>query len=295
VGDEMTSQLQLKNLNIPINGSDVFHFDIGCRNFDAMAVGGKGDKWSSRELSQALGYVNYESFKNSINKAIHACVALGIDIAENFEQITSEDGCKYYQLTRFACYLVAMNADPKKVEVARAQVYFAAVAESFKRYVEQADDVERLLIREDITDHEKALNAAAKNAGVGGGSGFAFFQNAGYRGMYNMNLAQLKALKNVPANRSPLDFMGKTELAANLFRITQTEEKLKNDNVSSQRMAEQTAEVVGKKVRQTMRELSGVLPEHLPAAEDIKQVKGALKHSAKEFAKIDSKKKPQDP
>lgn len=286
----MTSQLELKNLNAPINESDVFHFDGTCRNFDAMVVGDKSDKWSSRDLAQALGYLNYESFKNPINKAIHACVALGIDITENFEQASSDDGGKHYELTRFACYLVAMNADPKKMEVARAQVYFAAVAESFKKYVEQADDVERLLIREDLSDHEKTLSKAAKNAGVSG-SGFAFFQNAGYRGMYNMNLSQLRSLKGVPTDRSPLDFMGKTELAANLFRITQTEEKLKKDNVLSQRMAEQTAEVVGKKVRQTMREISGVLPEQLPPAEDIKQVKGALKHSAKEFAKIDSKKK----
>lgn len=255
-----------------------------------MTVGEDGKAWSARDLAIALGYASYESFQKIVHKAMHACVTLGIDMAENFQQVTTHSGEKDFRLTRFACYLTAMNGDPKKIEVARAQAYFAVIAESFKRFVEQAEDVERILVREELSDHEKALSTAAKNAGVAG-AGFAYFQNAGYRGMYNMNLKELKGIKGVPEGRSALDFMGKTELAANLFRITQTEEKLKNDGVGSQRLAEITAESVGRKVRQTMREISGVLPEDLKPAEDIRQVKGALKHSAKEFAKIDSPKK----
>lgn len=283
-------QFPHKNLELPISGSDVFHFDESCRNFDDMVVGGEESGWSAQELGEALGYASFESFKKIVHKAMHACVALGIDMSENFQQFTNAQGLKDFRLTRFACYLVAMNGDPKKIEVARAQAYFAAVAEKFKRYVQQAEDVERVLVREELSDHEKALSSAAKDAGVQG-AGFAYFQNAGYRGMYNMNLSQLKSLKGVPSSRSPLDFMGKTELAANLFRITQTEEKMRNERVVGQRMAEYTAESVGRKVRQTMREISGVLPEQLPAAEDIKQVKGSLKHSAKEFAKLDKPKR----
>lgn len=286
----MTNQSRQQNLNLPISGTDVFHFDETCRNFDDMAVDSHQGRWSARDLGDVLGYASFDSFKKIIHKAMHACVTLGIDMSENFQQVTDSQGEKDFRLTRFACYLAAMNGDPKKIEVARAQAYFAAVAESFKRYVEQAEDVERVLIREELSDHEKALSSAAKNAGVEG-PGFALFQNAGYRGMYNMNLSQLKTLKGVPSSRSPLDFMGKTELAANLFRITQTEEKMRNEHISGQRLAEHTAESVGRKVRDTMREISGVLPEYLPAAEDIKQVKGALKHSAKEFAKLDAPKR----
>lgn len=282
----MPVQPQLDNLESPISGKDVFHFDPSCKNFDGMV--GEGLRWSAREVGEALGYGSFESFKKVVHRAMTACVALGIDMSENFEQVKDWVGEADFSLTRFACYLVAMNADPKKVEVARAQVYFAAVAVTFKRYVEQVEELERVLIRDELSDHEKALSATANAAGVQG-SGFALFQNAGYRGMYNMNLGQLKAAKGIPEKRSALDFMGKTELAANLFRITQTEEKIRNEGISGQRNAENAAESVGRKVRATMEEISGVLPENLPVAGDIREVKGALRHSAKEFARMDTK------
>jgi DNA-damage-inducible protein D len=161
------------------------------------------------------------------------------------------------------------------------------MAEAFRQYVQEAEGVERVLVRGEVSEREKALSATAHACGV---TNYAFFQNAGYRGMYNMDFSQLRARKRVPEGRTILDFMGKTELAANLFRITQTEEKIRNEDIRGQRPLEKAHESVGKEVRETMRRISGTLPEQLPPAEDIKKVRSGLKRTNKEFAKIDGKK-----
>lgn len=273
---------------------EVFHFEENKVNFNDLCKEGEFTYWHARDLMGMLGYQSYETFSKAINKAITACMTLNIAVIENFIQDKREiDGTTLhdYRLSRFACYLVAMNADSSKHQVAQAQGFFAATAEAFRQYVEQAEDVERVLIREEITDHEKTLSATAKKAGVAN-DGYAYFQNAGYRGMYNMNLKALKVHKGIDHKRSPLDFMGKEELAANLFRITQTESKIRNENVLGQKNAERTAENVGKKVRQAMMDISGTTPENLPIGEDIKKVKSALVSSNKEFKKIDKKNKP---
>ena len=218
-----------------------------------------------------------------------ACNAAKIDLFDNFEQVRRTiDGkpIRDFKLSRFACYMLAMNGDPNKPEVARAQAYFAVLAEAFSRYVESAEDIERILIREDVSEHEKSMARAAHAAGVNS-QGFGLFQNAGYRGLYNMNLTRLRGLKGIPEGRSPLDFMGKTELAANLFRITQTEEKIRTQNIQGQKECERTAEDVGREVRQTMQRISGIAPETLPPSEDIKKLKGDVKASHKDFKKLD--------
>jgi DNA-damage-inducible protein D len=270
---------------------NVFHFEQESPNFNDLAKDVNGfTHWSARDYMVMLGYESYESFRKAINKAISTCTTLDIDVSENFQQTTVEiDGRpeKDFRLSRFACYLVAMNADPKKLQVAQAQAFFAATAETIRRYVDNAEDVERVLIREEVSSHEKALNSAARTAGVSD-QGFALFQNAGYRGMYNMNLSQLKKHKGLQQpNRSLLDFMGKDELAANLFRLTQTELKLKNDQVRGQSNAERVAEDVGKKVRKTMLEISGTKPEDMELAEDIKKVRTSLKQTHKGLNQID--------
>jgi DNA-damage-inducible protein D len=270
---------------------NVFHFEQESPNFNDLAKDVNGfTHWSARDYMVMLGYESYESFRKAINKAISTCTTLDIDVSENFQQTTVEiDGRpeKDFRLSRFACYLVAMNADPKKLQVAQAQAFFAATAETIRRYVDNAEDVERVLIREEVSTHEKALNSAARTAGVSD-QGFALFQNAGYRGMYNMNLSQLKKHKGLQQpNRSLLDFMGKDELAANLFRLTQTELKLKNDQVRGQSNAERVAEDVGKKVRKTMLEISGTKPEDMELAEDIKKVRTSLKQTHKGLNQID--------
>ena len=167
-----------------------------------------------------------------------------------------------------------MNANPRKPEVARAQAYFVSLAEFARQFIEETEHVDRVVMRDEMADRENSLARVAKSANV---TDYALFQNAGYRGLYNKNLNRLKELKGVPANRTLLDFMGREELAANLFRITQTEAKIKKDNVRGQKALEDTAYGVGQEVRATIRKIGGTMPEDLPISEDIKKVKSGLK------------------
>ena len=269
---------------------DVFHFEEKNLNFNDIARQNEFTCWYAREYMYMLGYESFVSFKKAINKAMTTCMTIDIEVVDNFKQIKREINGKLesdFQLSRFACYLIAMNADNKKKEVARAQAFFAATAETIRRYVEDSEDVERVLIRDEVSTHEKSLSSVAKKAGVKD-KGFALFQNAGYRGMYNMNLNALKSYKGMTQkSRTLLDFMGKDELAANLFRITQTELKMKNEATYGQHNSEITAESVGKKVRKTMLEISGVKPENMELSEDIRKVKTSLKFTHKGLRKID--------
>lgn len=267
----------------------VFHFNDNEKNFEDFAVENGNRYWYASELMAMLGYDTLSAFNNAINRAIQACMALGIPIIENFIQFTNIIGGKKvddYKLTRFACFLTAMNGDPRKPQVAEAQAYFAALAETVK-HLHEVEDVERMLVREEISEREKSLVGVAKQAGI---TQYAFFQNAGYLGMYNMNLKQLRQRRNIPEGVTPLDYMGKTELAGNLFRITQTEAKIKNERIYGQPRLESAAKEVGQKVRKTMIEISGVPPELLPVKEDIKEVRKTLKRSHKELKELDSPK-----
>lgn len=268
---------------------DVFHFEEENLNFNDLSNENGFTFWYASQYMEMLGYETYSSFKKAINRAITTCMTLEVDMFENFQQVRREIQGKVetdYKLSRFACYLVAMNADGKKLKVAQAQAFFAASAETIRRYVDSNEDVERVLIRDEISTHEKTLSNVAGAAGV---TDYALFQNAGYRGMYNMNLNQLKNYKGLEKKkRSLLDFMGKDELAANLFRLTQTELKLKNDEIKGQYDAEKTAEKVGKKVRKTMLEISGSKPEDMELAEDIKKVKTSLKQTHRGLNKLDA-------
>ena len=269
----------------------VFHFEEDQDNFESHAIDNGFVCWYASDLAEMLGYQSYATFSKAVNRAISACTALNIPVLENFQQVrrtVNGEVIDDYKLSRFACYLVAMNASPSKPKVAAAQAYFAALAESFRQSFQEVEGVERVLIRDEISEREKTLASVVKFAGV---HSYAFFQSAGYRGMYNMTLAQLRARRNLPANQTPLDYMGKTELAGNLFRITQTEEKIRNEGIKGQIKLEQAAHHVGAKVRRTMIELSGTPPEYLPVKEDIKEVRKGLKTTQREFNKIDKAKK----
>ena len=264
---------------------DVFHFDDDRENFEQFAQDNGFHYWRCSHLMMLLGYeiaADVGKMK-PVQRAIAACNTLGIPIQENFGFVEGD-----IQLTRFACYLVAMNADPKKPQVAAAQAYFAALAVQFSKYAQENEAVDRVLIREEITQQERSLASVVKHSGV---ENYAFFQNAGYRGMYNMNLNKLREHKSVPFNRSPLDFMGATESAANLLRIRLTEDKINNDHVQGQSALENTATNVGKEVRDLLKRTIGKTPESLPPAPDIRQVHRGLKDTSKGFKAIDKKKK----
>jgi DNA-damage-inducible protein D len=273
----------------------LFHFEDDRESFEDFGKDNGVRYWMASDLMRLLGYTDFSTFKNkALNKAVNACTTLNIPIGDNFmpfQEIVDGKPLENFKLTRFACYLVAMNGDVRKPQVAKAQVYFAVIAESFRNYIETVENVERLVVRDEISEREKSLSSAAINSGV---VNYAFFHNAGYRGMYNMNLKRLKTHKGVGAGKTLLDYMGKEELAANLFRITQTEARIKAENIKGQRGLEQTAEHVGKRVRKTMIDISGTKPEDLPITEDIKQVKSKLKATSKRFLKMDKTKKKSD-
>src|SRR5580698_7154486 len=256
------------------NQLNLFHLDDDRPSFEVLGQTNGGKFWYARDFMQMLGYESYQAFQKPINKAIATCTALNIPVVENFEQVRREVNGEIVQdikLTRFACYLVAINGDVKKPQVAAAQAYFVTMAEAFRQFIQGTDEVERVQIREEVTERERSLSAVAFTAGV---EHYAFFQNAGYRGMYSMDLIQLRQVKGAMQGRSVLDFMGRQELAANLFRITQTEAKIEKESIRGQGSLEKVAHDVGQTVRKTMIELSGTPPENLPPADDIRDVKG---------------------
>ncbi len=246
---------------------------------DLAEINGKA-LWSAKDLSQVLGYASYKTFeKGPISKAMTACMEAGIDCTENFH-IDQE-----LRLTRFACYMIAINADPKKPEVAKAQAYFATVAQDVATLAD-VEEVKRVYIRSEVKDRYNGLSATAQSHGV---EDFVFFMNAGYRGMYNMDIQKLRILKKAPRNRSPLDFMGPRELAANLFRFEETKVKITHENVRGQQKLEQSAAYVGRQVREIMRENSGQYPEDIEPTDDIKHSHKRLKAANKGFKKLDTK------
>lgn len=241
--------------------------------------------WLARELQPVLEYVQWRRFAETIDRAKLACKNSGFEIDDHFANIGkmvdigsgAEREIDDIMLSRYACYLVLMNGDPRKEIIAVGQTYFAIKTrqqELIENYEELTEDQKRIAIRKEMKRHNTALAEAAHNAGVIEPLDYAVFQNYGYMGLYGGLKAQdIKRRKGLNKNQDILDHMGSTELAANLFRATQTEEKLRRDNVQGKYQANMTHYNVGAKVRQTIRELGGTMPEDLPTPQkSVKQI-----------------------
>lgn len=241
--------------------------------------------WDARELMPVLGYKQWRRFADTIDRAKVSCEVSGNTVSDHFadvgKTIAMPKGATKtisdYHLSRYACYLIAMNGDPRKEAIALAQSYFAIktreqeLSENFENLTE---DQKRLAVRGELIRHNKSLADAAHQAGVETPMEYATFQNYGYMGLYGglkaKDIARRKGLKK---GQHILDHMGSTELAANLFRATQTDEKLRRDHVKGKAAANQTHYTVGQKVRQTIADLSGTMPEDLPTPDkSIKQI-----------------------
>ena len=244
--------------------------------------------WNSRDLAKILDYSEYRHFKPVIEKAKLACENSGQDISDHFEdtlgmvQIGSHAKrlLQSINLSRYACYLIIQSADPNKEIVAHGQTYFAIQTRKQELFEQANENEKRVMLRNEMKKHNSALAEAAFNAGVETPKDFAIFQNHGYKGLYGgMVKADIHRHKGLKKSQQILDHMGSTELAANLFRATQTEEKIRRDNIKGRGKANKTHYEVGKKVRDTIKDLGGTMPEDLPVAESIKKIEKQLNGS----------------
>lgn len=232
--------------------------------------------WLARELQLVLEYAQWRRFSDAIERAKLACKNSGFAVEDHFADIGkmvdigsgAERQIDDVMLSRYACYLIVMNGDPRKEVISIGQSYFAVKTrqqELIDNYEQMSEDQKRLAIRNEMIAHNKSLAEAAQMAGIEDQREYAIFQNKGYQGLYGgLGAKEIHARKGLKKSQKILDHMGSTELAANLFRATQTGEKLRRENIQGKQVAYDTHYEVGKKVRQTIKELGGTMPEDLP-------------------------------
>lgn len=249
--------------------------------------------WYARDLQIALEYTEWRNFCKVIEKAKEACRGSNNAVSDHFVDVnkivnagaTSKD-IGDIQLSRYACYLIVQNGDPRKKVIALGQTYFAVKTrqqELIENYENLSEDQKRIAIRQEMKEHNKMLVAAAKDAGVETTLDYAIFQNYGYMGLYGgLKASDIKERKGLKKSQDILDYMGYEELAANLFRATQTEAKLRRENIQGKQEANKTHFEVGKKVRDTIKDLGGTMPEDLPTLEkSIQQLEREQKKKLK--------------
>ena len=266
--------------------------DVTSKIFDEIKYydGNNIEYWSARELYPVLEYSSWDKFKAVLEKAKISCEKSNINSQNHFYHVGkmvqlgsgAEREIDDVLLSRYACYLIIQNADPSKPIIAQGQTYFAI--QTRKQEIQEEQDIlgdltenqRRLYLRREMAEHNKQLVETAKNAGVETLLDYAIFQNYGYQGLYNGMTAQdIHRHKGLKKSEKILDHMGSTELAANLFRATQTEEKIKRENIKGKKNANLAHYQVGKKVRKTIEELGGTMPEDLPVAPNIKRIEKA--------------------
>lgn len=246
--------------------------------------------WSAQRLMPLLGYgESWQNFKNVIDRAQIACHQSGHLIADHFNDVITmvpivsgaERGTHDVRVTRYGAYLIAQNGDSRKRQVAYAQTYFATQTRRQELRAEIAqqptEDQQRLMLRDQMAEHNKDLADAARDAGITRPVDFAVFQNYGYRGLYNgLDAGEIRSAKGLPNKAKILDHMGITELAANFFRATQAEQKLRREGIAGASNANAAHFEVGQKVRNAIRDIGGDMPETLPAEENIDTVRKRL-------------------
>lgn len=248
--------------------------------------------WYARDLQSVLEYSSWDKFKRVISKAMTACKKSGQPVENHFSRLgkmvavgsgaTRE--IEDFQLSRYACYLIVQNGDPTKPVIAVGQTYFAIQTRrqelaDDKSFSLLKEDQKRLLLRNELKEHNKQLVETAQQSGVESDLDFAIFQNHGYKGLYGgLDAKGIHLRKKLKKSQKILDHMGSTELAANLFRATQAEEKLRRERIKGKYNANQTHYEVGRKVRKTIEELGGTMPEDLPTpANSITQIESEQK------------------
>lgn len=267
---------------------DIKHFDEDGQEY-----------WLARELQEILEYTEWRNFSKVIDKAKESCVRSGNIEISHFVDVNKMVGSgvadlpvKDIKLSRYACYLIAQNGDPRKEVIALAQTYFAVQTrkqELQENFDSLTEDQKRLAIRSDLKEHNKSLVEAAKQAGVETQMDYATFQNKGYQGLYGgLGAQDIHKRKGLKKSQKILDYMGSEELAANLFRATQTDAKLRRENIQGKDAANAVHYSVGAKVRQTIEELGGTMPEDLPVPD--KSIRQLEKEEQKRLIKA----KPKD-
>lgn len=260
---------------------------LGSTSFEGLKQTNQhgAEYWSARDLQPLLGYSQWRRFEQAVERAATSCKQSGNEPDHHFAGVGkmvalgsgSTREVPDYHLSRFACYLIAQNGDPRKPEIAEAQKYFAIQTRRQELSDEYAADLERLELRKQTAEEFKALSGAAQQAGVQSRM-FGVFHDAVYKGLYGgLGRDQIKARKRISEKDNLLDRMNATELAANQFRMTQTRDKLARDRVRDQQNAIRTHEQVGKEVREAIKRIGGELPEHIVPAEHIKQVERRVK------------------
>lgn len=261
--------------------------DNGEKSFDSLKkVNEYGQEyWSARELMPLLEYKQWRRFADAIDRAKAACKVSGHEVSKHFADAGKTSPMPHggfkkmedYHLSRYACYLIAMNGDPRKESIALAQTYFAVKTrqqELTEHYDELTEDQKRLIVRNEMKNHNKSLFAAAQDAGVKTSLDFAIFQDSGYRGLYGgLSAKDIHRRKKLKPNEHILDHMGSIELSDNLFRAAQTEDLLRKNGITDKAEANELHNKTGKKVRKFIADIGGTMPEDLPTPDkSIKQV-----------------------
>ncbi len=271
------------------NEQNLSNLAFGTKSFEELKLVNQhgAEYWSARDLQTLLGYSQWRRFEQAIERAISSCEQSGNNPSYHFagagKMVEVGSGAARelanFHLSRFACYLIAQNGDPRKPEIALAQKYFAIQTRRQELTDQLAADLERIELRKQVGDGFKALSGAAQDAGVQSKM-FGMFHDAGYKGLYGgLGRDAVKKRKGVPEKENLMDRMNATELAANQFRMTQTREKLTREHIRDQQHAIRAHEQVGNEVREAIKRIGGDLPENIPPAEHIKTVEKRIKTS----------------